>query len=70
VLADGKRTYREADAHDHVGKVFVAVASGMRKCLICGSLFTWRGADEHGTTVCHPLEEDSGLDGECEHANR
>ncbi len=70
MVADGKRTYRETVAHDHVGKVFVAVARDMRKCLICNSLFTRRGAAEHVETVCHPSEGDSGLDGECEHANR
>jgi hypothetical protein len=36
-----------------VGKVFVVVR-GMRRCLICNSLFTRKGAGEHAGIACFP----------------
>jgi len=53
-----------------IGKVFIALGSGMRQCLICGCTFTKQGAAEHARTVCHPSEGKSGLDGGNDHANR
>ena len=38
---------------DRVGKVFVALAHDMRKCLICDGVFTRQGAAEHAGVVCH-----------------
>jgi len=37
---------------DRVGKVFVALAQDMRKCLVCEQLFTRRAASEHATVPC------------------
>jgi hypothetical protein len=48
---------------DVVGKVFIAVSQDVRRCLICESLFTRRGAAEHTRAVCHPAAGHSGFDG-------
>lgn len=47
-------TQRALASADHVGKVFVAFAQGMRRCLICDDVFTPRGAAEHAEIVCYP----------------
>jgi len=53
----------ENNSADVVGKVFIAVSQDVRRCLICGSLFTRKGAAEHARTMCHPSDGDSGFDG-------
>lgn len=42
-------TAKEAD---RVGRVFIALAQGMRKCLVCDELFTRQAAAEH--VLCWP----------------
>jgi len=37
---------------DRIGKVFVALAQDVRKCLICDGVFT-RTAAEHAGVVCY-----------------
>jgi hypothetical protein len=39
-----------------VGKIFVALSQDMRRCLICGGVFTTQGAAAHAGTICHPSE--------------
>jgi hypothetical protein len=39
---------------DQIGKVFVAIARDMRKCLVCEQLFTRRASAEHAKRVCYP----------------
>ncbi len=46
---------------DRVGKVFVVVGHGMRRCLICDRVFMRRSAVEHADVVCYPQERDSGM---------
>ena len=48
---------------DVVGKVFIAVSQDVRRCLICESLFTRKGAALHTRTICRPSAGDSGFDG-------
>jgi hypothetical protein len=48
---------------DRVGKVFVAMAHGRRKCLVCDEVFTRRAAADHATTPCYP-ELEAGNDGD------
>jgi hypothetical protein len=38
---------------EHVGKVFIATR-GMRRCLICESLFMRKDAAEHAGVPCFP----------------
>jgi hypothetical protein len=42
-----------ATSADQIGKVFIALAQDVRKCLICDGMFTRQGAAEHSDTVCH-----------------
>jgi hypothetical protein len=37
---------------DRVGKVFVVVNKGVRKCLVCEEFFTRRTAPEHAKALC------------------
>jgi len=37
---------------DRIGKVFVALGQGMRRCFICDGVFTTRQAAEHATAPC------------------
>ena len=39
---------------DQIGKVFVVVCRGVRKCAICEELFTPRAASQHATVPCMP----------------
>ena len=39
---------------DQIGKVFVFVGQGVRKCLVCEQFFTRRAAFEHSTVLCIP----------------
>ena len=54
---------------ESVGKVFLVVR-GMRRCLICDSLFTRRGAAEHAGTLCGLSGRDSWMIGGSEYGNR
>lgn len=46
---------------EQVGKVFI-VTHGMRRCLICDSLFTPEGAAEHSVAICFPKSSESAFD--------
>jgi hypothetical protein len=48
----------ENTSTDRVGKMFVALDQGMRKCLICDCVFTPQGAAEHASMVCYFLDPD------------
>lgn len=39
---------------DRVGKVFMALADDMRRCLICERVFSRRDSFEHTKFPCHP----------------
>lgn len=39
---------------DQLGKVFVAEAFGMRRCLVCDQGFTREEAPKHAETTCYP----------------
>jgi len=39
---------------DQIGKVFIVVSLGVRKCLIYEQFFTRRAASEHARVVCMP----------------
>jgi len=43
---------------DQVGKVFVVVCRGVRKCLVCEQFFTRRTSAEHATVACYPTVPD------------
>jgi len=45
-----------------VGKVFLVVFGGRRKCLVCYGIFTPTQAAKHATTVCHPQTGESEQD--------
>jgi hypothetical protein len=48
-----KHNRREKVAHDdRIGKVFVALDHGMRKCLVCDQVFTRQAASKHADVVC------------------
>jgi hypothetical protein len=38
---------------DEIGKVFVALAGDLRRCLVCDDIFTRTGAAEHATIPCN-----------------
>jgi hypothetical protein len=38
---------------ERVGKVFIALAEGMRKCLVCEKVFSRQGSFEHSKFPCH-----------------
>ena len=52
VSVDGKRINVAYD--DCVGKIFVVISQGRRRCLICDRVFTEQGAAEHAGAVCYP----------------
>jgi len=39
---------------DQIGKVFIVVCRGVRKCAICDEFFTRRTASEHAAVPCMP----------------
>jgi len=39
---------------DRVGKLFLVMDQGTRKCLVCEELFTPQEAPQHSRVVCHP----------------
>lgn len=39
---------------DQIGKVFIVVGQGVRKCLICERLLTRQNASEHSAVPCMP----------------
>lgn len=39
---------------DKTGKVFMMVAHGMRRCLVCEEWFSREGSREHNGVVCYP----------------
>lgn len=41
------RTKDRSGQDDRIGKVFVAVGSDLRQCLLCGDLFSRQAAAEH-----------------------
>lgn len=55
-LAAGEKTQRcDGSARtDQVGKAFIVVCRGVRKCVICDELFTWRASAEHAKVACYP----------------
>ncbi len=37
---------------DQIGKVFIALPDGMRRCLVCDGVFTRQYASKHATVPC------------------
>jgi hypothetical protein len=54
IASDPEDTRRAPSSADHVGKVFIALGHGMRRCLICNDVFTLHGAARHAEVVCYP----------------
>ena len=44
----------EGNSPDQIGKVFVVRRHGLRKCLVCGELFTRTAAPAHAEGNCYP----------------
>ena len=55
-MSADKKTRRGADSTrtDEIGKVFIALAQGVRKCLICDGMFTRRASAKHAKVACYP----------------
>jgi hypothetical protein len=47
---------------DRVGKPFLVMEHGVRKCVVCQQLFTRQEAFRHSRVVCCPSEENSNAD--------
>jgi len=49
---------------DRVGKPFLVMTGGVRKCLVCQELFSRQEAPRHSRIVCYPAEpeENSNAD--------
>jgi hypothetical protein len=45
---------------DHVGKLFLALGHGMRRCVVCDDLFTAKQAAEHANVPCFPSPDSWG----------
>jgi hypothetical protein len=45
-----------ANRPDHVGKLFLVLGHGMRRCVVCGDLFTAMQAAEHAKLRCFPSD--------------
>jgi hypothetical protein len=39
---------------DRIGKPFLVLGQGIRRCLVCEQLFTRREAPRHATVACYP----------------
>jgi hypothetical protein len=39
---------------DQIGKPFLVLGQGIRRCLVCDELFTRKEAPAHATVVCYP----------------
>jgi len=48
-----KKTLRHGH-DDQIGKVFLVVGNGVRKCMVCEQLFTQRAACQHAAVDCYP----------------
>jgi hypothetical protein len=56
MTADEKTRRETGCSHsDRIGKVFIVVGQGVRKCLVCEQLFTRRAASEHAKADCHSV---------------
>ena len=44
---------------DRVGKPFLVMSGGVRKCIVCQQLFSRQEAPRHSRVVCYPSEENS-----------
>jgi hypothetical protein len=51
ITIDQRNRGAAAPSADKIRKVFLAIAQDLRICLVCGSLFTMRGAAEHCDTM-------------------
>jgi DNA invertase Pin-like site-specific DNA recombinase len=47
---------------DRVGKPFLVMTGGVRKCLVCQELFSRQEAPRHSRIVCYPREESGDAD--------
>jgi hypothetical protein len=45
-------TQRKLSSADRVGRVFIALGHGMRRCLICDDVFNPHGAVRHSVEIC------------------
>ena len=52
-----ERTKDRSGQDDQIGKVFFAVSSDVRQCLVCGKLFSRKAAAEHAEVDCYSLFE-------------
>jgi hypothetical protein len=55
-MTAGEKTQRGTGSirTDQIGKVFIFVGQGVRKCLVCEQFFTRRAVFEHSTVRCMP----------------
>jgi len=49
-------------ADDRVGKPFLVMENGVRKCLVCQQLFSRQEAFRHSRVVCSPPEPEESRD--------
>jgi hypothetical protein len=56
---DQKQPWPAVTTADQISNVFVALARGMRRCVICGRAFAREGAAEHIARACY-LDEHFG----------
>ena len=52
---------------DQVGKAFMVLGQGIRRCLVCDETFTRQAAAAHAITVCYPRTRELaiGIGGNC-----
>jgi hypothetical protein len=53
MIADDQSSRAAVTSADQNGKVFVALAQGMRKCLICEAMLTRQSSAEHAEVTCY-----------------
>jgi hypothetical protein len=44
---------------EQVGKVFLALATDLRQCLVCDGLFSREAGAKHAGTTCFPKQQSS-----------
>jgi hypothetical protein len=55
MTADDKtRLGADSTRTDQIGKLFIVVGQGLRKCLVCEQFFTKRASAEHAKMICYP----------------
>ena len=54
-----------AVSNDLIGKPFLVMADQLRKCMVCGEVFSRQEAFRHSRVICYPKEPER-----CEPANQ